>query len=300
MKRLVVFIFSVVLFIGCSKKGCTDPNSYNYDTQAAISDTTCIPIIYCCSDSNVLMTDEYLNQVYNFSKLKSNFYKTLNDSIFIDRYSEKVQKMFKDKNGKWFTHYDNYPSRPYHNGKPLKFDTTSYMILPNYIDSLIEITNEGEVIGPFNINNKLFLIKISKIDGQEERYKYRGIFIKAKKDSYNYNLKKRLADSICNVLNYNKDKFQTLFDELGDEAVGSADPRKGIFGWVPYGLNIKELDEFSKNQKIGSFGVIKLNYYGFAITQIIDKKIYDIKKLSILYNSLPKVPKNGEKKEEDK
>ena len=34
MKKIVVFIFSIVLLASCEKEGCTDPLSNNYDPKA--------------------------------------------------------------------------------------------------------------------------------------------------------------------------------------------------------------------------------------------------------------------------
>ena len=42
MKRLLVFVFAVVLLGSCSKKGCTDPISQNYDSSAVTDDGSCL------------------------------------------------------------------------------------------------------------------------------------------------------------------------------------------------------------------------------------------------------------------
>ena len=44
-------MFSVVLLGSCEKKGCMDPIAFNYDPEANVSDSSCIPKIYGCTDS---------------------------------------------------------------------------------------------------------------------------------------------------------------------------------------------------------------------------------------------------------
>ena len=41
MKKLIVFMFSIVLMGSCAKKGCTDPYSLNYDAVATEDNGTC-------------------------------------------------------------------------------------------------------------------------------------------------------------------------------------------------------------------------------------------------------------------
>jgi hypothetical protein len=45
MKKLIVFMFSVLLFVSCDKEesvyGCTDPNALNYDSYATYNDGLC-------------------------------------------------------------------------------------------------------------------------------------------------------------------------------------------------------------------------------------------------------------------
>ena len=42
MKKLIIFMFSIVLLGSCSKKGCTDPNAVNYSSEAVDDDGTCV------------------------------------------------------------------------------------------------------------------------------------------------------------------------------------------------------------------------------------------------------------------
>ena len=44
MKKIVVFMFSIVLLGSCRKKGCTDPYAVNYDSVATEADGSCILI----------------------------------------------------------------------------------------------------------------------------------------------------------------------------------------------------------------------------------------------------------------
>ena len=54
MKKLIVFIFSIVLLGSCDKEveGCTDFNATNYDSEATIDDGSCIVI--GCTDPNAI------------------------------------------------------------------------------------------------------------------------------------------------------------------------------------------------------------------------------------------------------
>tara|TARA_B110000902_G_C13729667_1_gene368431 strand:- start:47 stop:484 length:438 start_codon:yes stop_codon:yes gene_type:complete len=45
MKKLIVFVFSVVLLGSCAKKGCMDIKSVNYSQEAEKDDGSCISII---------------------------------------------------------------------------------------------------------------------------------------------------------------------------------------------------------------------------------------------------------------
>ena len=54
MKKLIIFIFSIVLLESCDKEveGCTDINATNYNSEATIDDGSCIVI--GCTDPNAI------------------------------------------------------------------------------------------------------------------------------------------------------------------------------------------------------------------------------------------------------
>ena len=52
MKKLIVFILSVVLLGSCNKEGCTDPTATNYNADASSDDGTCT--IEGCTDPNAV------------------------------------------------------------------------------------------------------------------------------------------------------------------------------------------------------------------------------------------------------
>ena len=52
MKKLILFMFSVVLLGSCNKEGCTDPTATNYNADASIDDGTCT--IEGCTDPNAV------------------------------------------------------------------------------------------------------------------------------------------------------------------------------------------------------------------------------------------------------
>ena len=56
MKKLIVFIFSLVILGSCQKdiEGCTDSTAFNYNPDANVNDGSCEPIIYGCLDSNAI------------------------------------------------------------------------------------------------------------------------------------------------------------------------------------------------------------------------------------------------------
>ena len=47
MKKIKIFIFSILLFGSCAKEGCTDPFATNYDRNAKNEDNSCL---YCYTD----------------------------------------------------------------------------------------------------------------------------------------------------------------------------------------------------------------------------------------------------------
>ena len=42
MKKITVFMFSIVLFGSCTKEGCNDPQAKNYDSSVTKDDGTCL------------------------------------------------------------------------------------------------------------------------------------------------------------------------------------------------------------------------------------------------------------------
>tara|TARA_Y100000994_G_scaffold240813_1_gene235959 strand:+ start:312 stop:800 length:489 start_codon:yes stop_codon:yes gene_type:complete len=42
MKKIIVFMFSIVLFGSCTKEGCNDPQAKNYDSSVTKDDGTCL------------------------------------------------------------------------------------------------------------------------------------------------------------------------------------------------------------------------------------------------------------------
>jgi hypothetical protein len=42
MKKLIIFMFSVVLLGSCAKEGCTDPNSINFNAEAKEDNASCL------------------------------------------------------------------------------------------------------------------------------------------------------------------------------------------------------------------------------------------------------------------
>ena len=59
MKRLLVFVFAVVLLGSCRKNtdGCTDPNAINYNPDAVADNGGCIYTILGCMDSSATNYD---------------------------------------------------------------------------------------------------------------------------------------------------------------------------------------------------------------------------------------------------
>ena len=51
LNKFILSTFFLFALYSCEKKGCMDPTAFNYDPEANVSDSSCIPKVFGCTDS---------------------------------------------------------------------------------------------------------------------------------------------------------------------------------------------------------------------------------------------------------
>tara|TARA_B100001057_G_scaffold402795_1_gene414858 strand:+ start:226 stop:714 length:489 start_codon:yes stop_codon:yes gene_type:complete len=92
MKKLIVFMFSIVLLGSCGKEGCNDPDAINYDSSVTKDDGTCLYSVlgYWELQTYILDGDDITSTfsdyfIYHFDDSSYSLaYLPLGDSNYID------------------------------------------------------------------------------------------------------------------------------------------------------------------------------------------------------------------------
>lgn len=204
------------------------------------------------------------NYTSRMELLKEDFKSSKNDSLFVANYAE-TPIMIPSQYGPRPS--GNYSNQSYKGGK-----------FSSFIDSKINNSNKGDIIGPFVSGDKIQIVKIFET-GEEEQSKVRHILINSKEGDINDTKNKKLADSILYAIRRDSSKFSSLVSKYSDDP-GSVS-NGGVYSWFPKGQMVPEFEEFSFNKKIGSSGVVRTNY-GFHVIQVLGRKIGIFKKIAVV------------------
>lgn len=185
------------------------------------------------------------------SKLKTDFQKSTNDSLFVMKNSfNKVY--FKDKRA---------TAVPEGNEKANRFQ--SY---PLALDSVFKKSIIGQVVGPYFSGENVVVSKV--IGFTPAKLSARHILIAAdkSKDAKQIALKRKTADSLLKLIN--NENF-TSFVEKFSEDPGSKS-NGGKYENFLEGEMVKEFSDFCATQPIGKIGVVKTDF-GFHIIEVLDR-----------------------------
>ena len=164
-----------------------------------------------------------------------------------------------------------YSDQPYRGGR-----------FSSFIDLQIDEALEGDVIGPFVHQDKVYLVKIYETT-EEEQAKVRHILITSKEGDEDDAANKRLADSILYAVKRDSSKFTELVQKYSDDPGSVANG--GVYSWFPKGQMVPEFENFSFEKRIGSAGVVRTNY-GFHVIQVLGRKIGTQKKIATVDESI--------------
>ncbi|MFM7682566.1 MAG: peptidylprolyl isomerase [Bacteroidota bacterium] len=185
------------------------------------------------------------------SKLKSDFQKSVNDSIFVMKNS--YNKMyFGDKRA---------TAVPQGNEKANRFQT-----YPGNLDTVFKKAAIGQVVGPYYSGENVIVSKV--IGFTPAKLSARHILIAAdkSKDAKQIAIKKKTADSLLKLIN--KDNFTTFVDKFSEDP--GSKTNGGKYENFLEGEMVKEFSDFCATQPIGKIGVVKTDF-GFHIIEVLDR-----------------------------
>jgi len=160
-----------------------------------------------------------------------------------------------------------------------------------YADTLIKL-NKGDIFGPYEFNNNIYLTKVldTKIIPDSAKAShiliaYKGalranpVINRSKEEA------QKKADSILRVVQANPSKFADYAKELSD---GPTKTKGGDLGWFTYGQMVPKFNDFIFNGKKGKIGLVETDF-GFHVIKIQDltKPEKAIKTVSIIRNVEP-------------
>ncbi|NNC82798.1 MAG: hypothetical protein HKN79_04410, partial [Flavobacteriales bacterium] len=130
---------------------------------------------------------------------------------------------------------------------------------------MIFSAEKGDVVGPVEDGDVIKLIKILGDEAKEEAT-VRHILIKS--DPSNDEEMKNRADSILRAIKRGAD-FEDMVTEFSDDP-GSVN-NGGKYEWFPRGQMVKEFEDFSFDESVGSLGVVKTSF-GYHIIEVLDRR----------------------------
>lgn len=160
-----------------------------------------------------------------------------------------------------------------------------------YADTIMTL-NKGDVFGPYELGNSVYLSKVTDTKMVPDSAKashiliaYKGALRANPAISRDKEAAKKKADSILRVVKRNPSKFADYAKELSD---GPTKTKGGDLGWFTYGQMVPEFNDFVFNGKKGQIGVVETPF-GFHIVKIEDltKPEKAVKLVSIVRNVEP-------------
>lgn len=137
-------------------------------------------------------------------------------------------------------------------------------------DSLINL-NEGDIYGPFKVDNSFYLSKVLETkkmpDSATSKHiliRYVGTMRAPETITRTKEEAKKLADSILSVVKKDKSKFADLANELSDD--GSSQ-NGGDLGSSSPGRMVPPFDKFIFNNPTGTIGLVETDF-GFHIVEV--------------------------------
>lgn len=140
-------------------------------------------------------------------------------------------------------------------------------------DTLINLS-EGEVFGPYKVDNTYNISRIVGVRQLPDSVKARHILIPIgynRTDSITRTKEqaKITADSIMAVVKKDRSKFADLVSKFSSDS-GSIQ-NGGRYDWYPYGQMVEEFRDFTFEQKTGSLGVVETQF-GYHVIEVEGQK----------------------------
>ncbi len=164
------------------------------------------------------------------------------------------------------------------NGSDTSIDNNFYTKnkLPKAIADTIFNLDINQVYGPYKDGELFKLTKITAVKQLPDSVKASHILIpfigSATADAsvtQNEEEAKKQADSILNIVNIDKSKFEEIAKEVSVDKVSAA--KGGDLGWFVYTTMIPEFRDYVFENKVGEIGVVK-SQFGYHIIRIDDQK----------------------------
>jgi parvulin-like peptidyl-prolyl isomerase len=141
-----------------------------------------------------------------------------------------------------------------------------------YADTLINL-NKGDVFGPYEVNNRLYLSRAEDVIIVPDSAKashiliaYKGALRANPAIQLTQDQAKKKADSLLRVVKRNPSKFAEYAKEFSD---GPTKTKGGDLGWFTYGQMVPEFNDFVFKGKKGQIGLVKTDF-GYHIIKIED------------------------------
>ncbi len=143
-----------------------------------------------------------------------------------------------------------------------------------YADTIINLA-EGDVYGPYIVNNQVYLTKVLASKKMPDSAKASHILIAYKgsrsakpNTTRTKEEAKKKADSILRIVKRNPSKFADYAKELSE---GPTKTKGGDLGWFTYGRMVPEFNDFIFSGQKGKMGVVETQF-GFHVIKIDDMK----------------------------
>ncbi len=216
-----------------------------YAIRSSSREVRMFDVVIAPSRQDSLLSKRLMN------KIKTDFQKSLNDSIFVIKNSyNKIY--FGDKRA---------TAVPEGNEKANRFQT-----FPLALDSVFKKSNVGQIVGPYYSGENVFVSKV--IGFTPAKLSARHILIAAdkSKDAKQIESKKKTADSLVKLIN--KDNFASFVEKFSEDP--GSKTNGGKYENFLEGEMVKEFSDFVASQPIGKIGVVKTDF-GFHIIEVLDR-----------------------------